>query len=518
MSTVTALNMLLVGLLAGGAVGAGVAWALIGARHRVARAEAARANADASAGARSELAALRVERESMMQRINELSEQIAAAEQRARRAETEAVGANAALDAERTAAMERERLLARRDAELKESFQALSADALARNNEQFVALAEGRLKEVTAALTAKAEGDATANKQAINALLDPMTVTLRRVEGQLRSVEKDRESAYAGLREQVTAMHRSSEQLHEETKQLVNALRAPQVRGRWGELQLERIVQLAGMVEHCDFDQQVVRAGEDGGVRPDMVVHLAGGKQLVVDAKVPFAAYLEAVETRDPDVHAQRLGAHARQLRAHIDSLASKSYWQAFEPSPEFVVLFVPGDPFLEAALRADPALLEHAFAHNVVVATPTTLIALLRTVAYTWRQEALAANAAQVHALGRELHSRLATMGTYVAKLGRTLDSAVDSYNKTVSSLESRVLVTARKLTELKVSDAELPEPGQVERSPRQVQAPELVASAAESLVALRKRQTGQPTLPGLTAAPPADNGEDGGRATVTG
>jgi DNA recombination protein RmuC len=518
MSTVTALNMLLVGLLAGGAVGAGVAWALIGARYRVARAEAARASADASAGARSELAALKVERDSMMRRINELSEQVAGAEQRARRAETEAVGANAALDAERTAAMERERLLARRDTELKESFQALSADALARNNEQFVTLAEGRLKEVTAALTAKAEGDATAQQKAINALLDPMTVTLRRVEGQLRSVEKDRESAYAGLREQVTAMHRSSEQLHEETKQLVNALRAPQVRGRWGELQLERIVQLAGMVEHCDFDQQVVRAGEDGGVRPDMVVHLAGGKQLVVDAKVPFAAYLEAVETQDPDVHGRRLAAHARQLRAHIDALAGKSYWQAFEPSPEFVVLFVPGDPFLEAALRADPALLEHAFAHNVVVATPTTLIALLRTVAYTWRQEALAANAAQVHALGRELHSRLATMGTYVAKLGRTLDSAVDSYNKTVSSLESRVLVTARKLTELKVSDAELPEPGQVERAPRQVQAPELVASAAESLVALRERQTGQQALPGLAAAPPAENDDDGGRATVTG
>lgn len=518
MSTVTALNMLLVGLLAGGAVGVGVAWALIGARYRVARAEAARASADASAGARSELAALKVERDSMMRRINELSEQVAGAEQRARRAETEAVGANAALDAERTAAMERERLLARRDTELKESFQALSADALARNNEQFVALAEGRLKEVTAALTAKAEGDATAQQKAINALLDPMTVTLRRVEGQLRTVEKDRESAYAGLREQLSAMRRGSEQLHEETKQLVNALRAPQVRGRWGELQLERIVQLAGMVEHCDFDQQVVRSGEDGGVRPDMVVHLAGGKQLVVDAKVPFAAYLEAVETRDPDVHAQRLAAHARQLRAHIDALASKSYWQAFEPSPEFVVLFVPGDPFLEAALRADPALLEHAFAHNVVVATPTTLIALLRTVAYTWRQEALAANAAQVHALGRELHSRLATMGTYVAKLGRTLDSAVDSYNKTVSSLESRVLVTARKLTELKVSDTDLPEPSQVERAPRQVQAPELVASAAESLVALRKRQTGQQALPGLAAAPPAENDDDGGRATVTG
>jgi len=512
MSPITAVNMLLIGLLAGVGAGFGVAWVLISSRYRVAAAETARNSADSSAAARSELAALHVERDSLMRRLNELSEQAASAEQRARRAETEAVGANAALDAERTAAMERERELARRDAQLKESFQALSADALARNNEAFVTLAEGRLKEVTAALTAKADGDSTARAQAINAMLDPMTVTLRRVEGQLRVVEKDRESAYAGLREQVSAMHRSSEQLHVETKQLVNALRAPQVRGRWGELQLERIVQLAGMVEHCDFNQQVVSSGEDGGVRPDMVVHLAGDKQIVVDAKVPFAAYLEAVESNDPDVHTERLAAHARQLRAHVDSLSSKSYWVTFEPSPEFVVLFVPGDPFLEAALRADPSLMEHAFAHNVIIATPTTLIALLRTVAYTWRQEALAANAAQVHALGRELHSRLATMGTHVAKLGRSLDSAVDSYNRTVSSLESRVLVTARKLTELKVSDAELPPPVQVERIPRQLQAPELVASADESLIALH--ESPGTNSPGY----PAENVAGGGRATVTG
>jgi DNA recombination protein RmuC len=515
MGIVTTLNTLLVGLLLGVALGAGITWLLVNARHRVNQADAARAHADSAAAMRSELAGLHVERDTLLHRMNELTEQAARAEDRARRAETEAVGASAALDAERTAALERERVLARRDAELKESFQVLSADALARNNENFVALAEGRLREVTAALAAKADGDATARTQAINSLLDPMTVALRRVEGHLRDVEKDRESAYAGLREQVTAMHRSSEQLQLETKQLVNALRAPQVRGRWGELQLERIVQLAGMVEHCDFEQQVVRkdpSGTDGGVRPDMVVHLAGEKQIVVDAKVPFAAYLEAVESSDPDVHADRLSAHARQLRAHVDSLAAKSYWMAFEPSPEFVVLFVPGDPFLEAALRADPGLLEHAFARNVIVATPTTLIALLRTVAYTWRQEALAANAAQVHTLGRELHSRLATMGTHVAKLGRTLDTAVESYNKTVSSLESRVLVTARKLTELKVSDSELPAPGQVERSTRQLQAPELVASAAEALVALH--QTGMTERSDRRA----DDRPDGGRATVTG
>jgi DNA recombination protein RmuC len=503
MSTVTAINVLLVGLLVGAACGAGLSWLLITARYRVDHADTARADAETSAASRSEMAGLYVERDALLRRINELTEQSASAEGRARRAETEAVGASAALDAERTAAIQRETLLARRDVQLKESFQALSAEILARNNETFMTLAESRIREATAALTAKADGDATARTQAINALLDPMSVALRRVEGQLREVEKERQSAYVGLREQVTAMHHSSELLHTETKQLVNALRAPQVRGRWGELQLERIVQLAGMVEHCDFSQQVHQQGEDGAVRPDMIVHLAGKKQLVVDAKVPFAAYLEAVQSQDPDVHAEKMAAHARQLRAHVDSLSAKEYWAAFQPTPEFVVLFVPGDPFLEAALRSDPGLLEHAFARNVVIATPSTLIALLRTVGFTWRQESLAENAARVHELGRELHSRLSTMGTHVAKLGRTLDSCVDSYNKTVSSLESRVLVTARKLTELKVSDLELPAPDQVEKTTRRLQAPELVASAADALV----------ELPWA-----ADEDPNDGRATVNG
>jgi DNA recombination protein RmuC len=349
--------------------------------------------------------------------------------------------------------------------------------------------------------------------RALGALLDPMSAALQRVEGQLRDVERERQSAYVGLREQVDALRAGSEQLQYETKSLVNALRAPQVRGRWGELQLERVVQLAGMVEHCDFSTQVTapRIGDgaaDGAVRPDMVVHLAGGKSIVVDAKVPFAGYLEAVESRDPDTHADRLAAHARQLRAHVDALAAKAYWAAFEPTPEFVVLFVPGDPFLEAALQADPALLEHAFTRNVVVATPTTLIALLRTVAYGWRQEALARNAAAVHQLGKELHARLATMGTHVAKLGRSLDGAVDSYNKTVSSLEARVLVTARRLTELKVADDELAAPAPVDRSPRRIAAPELVASADEALVALDHDRTEHDRPVGRTGASATVNG----------
>jgi DNA recombination protein RmuC len=482
----TSLPLILLGVLIGALLGGGAVWLLLSTRARVATADAGKAAADASAMARADAAGLRAERAGLLERLATLTAQHERAIDESRQAQADAAAAEAGLRAERAAAAHRENLLTRRDEELKQAFRALSADALARNNEQFVALAEGRIKEATAALRAKADGDATARERSIGTLLDPMAATLAKVEGQLRAVEKERESAYAGLREQVLAMASSSERLEGETKALVNALRAPQVRGRWGELQLERIVQLAGMVEHCDFDTQVVGQGEDGGVRPDMVVRLAGGKQVVVDAKVPFAAYLEAVESRDPDVHKDRLAAHARQLRQHVDQLSAKAYWEVFTPSPEFVVLFVPGDPFLEAALQADPSLMEYAFAHNVVITTPTTLIALLRTVAYSWRQEALARNAAQVHQLGKELHSRLATMGTHVAKLGRSLDGAVSSYNQTVSSLESRVLVTARKLTDLAVADAELPEPAQVERTPRTVSAPELVASAEDSLVAL--------------------------------
>ncbi|MGH3794982.1 MAG: DNA recombination protein RmuC [Pseudonocardiaceae bacterium] len=487
----------LVALLAGLAIGALVSWLLAAAGRRAAVAEAARGADAAKAAAEADLATARRDVESA--RADREAEAARAEQARARAevatgqlaaVQVELAGARAGLEAQHAATADRERLLARREAELKDSFQALSAEALSRNNEAFVQLAEARLATVTAAMSVKADGEATQRKQAIEALLGPVTQTLHRLDGQLRTVEKDREAAYAGLREQVGAMHRTSEQLQSETRQLVNALRAPQVRGRWGELQLERVVQLAGMVEHCDFSRQVTAtdaSGDDDAlVRPDLIVHLAGDKQIVLDAKVPFGAYLEAVDTTDESRRRDRLAAHARHLRAHVDSLAHKSYWQRFEPTPEFVVLFVPGDPFLEAALQADPALLEHAFERHVVVATPTTLIALLRTVAYTWRQEALAHNAARVHELGRELHSRLATMGGHVARLGKQLGGAVDAYNSTVRSLESRVLVTARRFTELEVVTDELDTPDQVERSPRTVQAAELVASAADSLVAL--------------------------------
>ncbi len=528
----------LIALLAGLTVGALLAWLLARAGRRAAVAESRRDADAARATAESELTAARRDRDAEADRARQAEQRAEQATERTTEVQVELASVRASLDAERAAGQERQRREAEVTERLKDSFQALSAEALSRNNESFVQLAEARIKEATAALQAKADGDATNRQQAIESMLNPVSQTLHRVEGQLRTVEKEREAAYAGLREQVGAMHRTSEQLHTETRQLVTALRAPQVRGRWGELQLERIVQLAGMVEHCDFDKQVSVTDSSGDadavVRPDLVVHLAGDKQIVLDAKVPFAAYLEATDATDPDRRAERLAAHARQLRTHVDQLAGKSYWQRFESTPEFVVLFVPGDPFLEAALQSDPALLEHAFERNVVVATPTTLIALLRTVGYTWRQEALARNAAQVHALGRELHSRLATMGGHVAKLGRQLTGAVDSYNRTVSSLESRVLVTARRFADLEVVERDLETPEQIERSTRTVAATELSETCSQgrgidtetcsqgrgidtdSLIVLEHRS--DPDRYGIAGGASRRQDEDPGRFTVSG
>jgi DNA recombination protein RmuC len=313
----------------------------------------------------------------------------------------------------------------------------------------------------------------------------PLREALLRYEQRVAELERDRIGAYESLREQVRGMSEISGELRTETRQLVAALRAPQIRGRWGEHQLRRVVEAAGMLEHCDFSEQVSAVTDAGGIRPDLVVHLHGGRHVVVDAKAPFEAYLSAMEARDDAARNAQLAAHAKHVRGHIDALSNKAYWAAFEPTPEFVVLFMPADPFLDAALQRDPALLEYAFARNVVLATPATLVALLRTVAYAWRQESLARNALAVHTLGKELYARLSTMGDHLAKVGTSLGSAVSSYNKAIGSLEARVLVSARRLSELGVSSDELDVPGQVEVTPRHLQAPELVDSEYASLLA---------------------------------
>jgi DNA recombination protein RmuC len=300
--------------------------------------------------------------------------------------------------------------------------------------------------------------------------------TLARLDEQLRSVEAARAEAYGGVRASLDYVQRSTEALRSETSALVTALRAPHVRGRWGEMQLRRVIEAAGALEHCDFTEQVSATTDDAGVRPDVVVHLAGGKSIVVDAKVPCTAWLEAVEARDEATRHERTQAHARQVREHVQALGAKDYWQAFDTAPEFVVLFLPADAFLDAALQADPALQEFAFGHNVVLATPSTLVALLRTVAYTWRQDALAANTREISQLGRELYQRLATMAGHLDKLGRSLSGAVESYNQTVGSLESRVLVSARRFGTLGVAGPDVPAPAQVDRLTRRLSAPELV------------------------------------------
>ncbi|RKN28320.1 DNA recombination protein RmuC [Micromonospora musae] len=339
---------------------------------------------------------------------------------------------------------------------------------------------EGRLEQSLRALSYEATAQ---SQEAVSRAVAPLHETLRRYEQRVADLEHERVDAYAELREQVRSMSVVSGELRTETKQLVAALRAPQVRGRWGEHQLRRIVEAAGMLEHCDFAEQVTAATDHQVVRPDLVVRLHGGRSVVVDAKAPFDAYLTAMEARDERSRDTHLDAHARHLRAHVDALAAKTYWAAFDSTPEFVVLFVPADPFLDVALQRDPTLLEHAFARNVVLATPATLVALLRTVAYSWRQEALARNAAAVHSLARELHGRLATLGDHVSKLGTALGGAVTAYNRAVGSLEARVLVSARKLAELGVSDRELEAPAQVELAPRQPQAPELLDAAENEL-----------------------------------
>ena len=304
----------------------------------------------------------------------------------------------------------------------------------------------------------------------------PLRDALGKVESHQRDLEQARVGAYSTLAEQVRAMASTGEALRDQTASLVTALRAPQTRGRWGEMQLRRVVELAGMVEHCDFTEQASRRTDDGTQRPDLVVQLGGGKQVVVDAKVSLAAYLDAAEARDPDVVEARLQAHARHLREHVRGLSAKEYWRSFEPTPEFVVLFVPGDAFLAPALERDPRLLDDAMAARVFITTPTTLIALLRTVAYSWQQEALTEHARTVFETGRELYRRLGTLGDHVGKLGRTLTRSVEDYNAMVGSLERTVLVQARRMAELQVTDADLPAPTPLTATTRPIGAPELL------------------------------------------
>ncbi len=395
----------------------------------------------------------------------------ARAAERVRQAELVAARAQAMLDAERAAS-----------GGMADRFRVLSGEALEQASEHFLALAQQRL----AAERQTQVGELATREQAVRAMVEPLARTLEQVRAEVGVAEQARAVGQAALSEQVRAMRTASEALRGETAQLVTALRAPQVRGRWGEVQLRRVVEVAGMLPHVDFVEQEQVSTDDGALRPDLVVRLAGGKQVVVDAKVAFLGFLEAAQAPDEATRAARLDDHARHVRRHVDQLAAKRYWDQFAPAPEFVVMFVPADAFWQAALDADPALAEYAFDRHVVVATPSTLLALLRTVAYAWKQDALAANAQAVLSLGKELHGRLATMGGHLSRLGHALENAATAYNQTVGSLETRVLVSARRFAALGVVEGDLDTLPPVDPRLATVGAAELVASVTEQVVTL--------------------------------
>ncbi|MGI8576464.1 MAG: DNA recombination protein RmuC [Nocardioidaceae bacterium] len=360
-----------------------------------------------------------------------------------------------------------QQLANRKRGELSDELRALSAQAVTDSSQQVLALADSRVR-------------------ATEQVVAPVRDSLNQLNDRLRSLESQGASWQAQLKQQVESVQLSGVELRQQTQALADALRRPQVRGHWGEMQLRRSLELAGLTSRCTFEEQVSRHTDDGFLRPDVVINLAGGKSVVVDSKVSLDAFLTATQSVDPVERDAGLGRHARQVRQHVDALAAKSYWRQFSPTPEFVVMFLPAEAIFAQAAESDPGLIDYAAGKQVMIATPMTLIAMLKTVAFAWTQEALAENAREVHQLGCELYDRLATVGGHLDKLGRSMSAAVTSYNKTVASVESRVLVSARKMRDLQVTDAPLPAPSSITEAARPLTAPELLVSSIEEPTAI--------------------------------
>ena len=408
---------------------------------------------------------------------------LSGAQQRSAKVLAEAEGERDALRGEHAAAKEAlARIEAQRDAELKsaaeklslleeaktklqDSFKALSSEALSKNNESFLKLAQENLEKYQQS----AQGDLEKRQQAINKTVEPVGEALKLFNERVTKIEESRAAVNASLKQQLQQLAESQLQLSRTTGSLVQALRAPQVRGQWGEMQLRRTVEMAGMINYCDFEEQAsVETAEGQRQRPDMLIRLPNERQVVVDSKVPLAAYLDALESDDPDVQTKRMQAHARHIRDHIKGLSTKAYWTQFDNAPEFVVLFIPNEAIFSAALEQDPSLIELGVDNKVILATPTTLIALLKAIAYGWQQEAIAREAKQISALGKELYERVGVVVGHFAKLGKSLDQSVGHYNKAMSSVESRLLVTARKFEALESASTEaLPEVNAIEKQP---------------------------------------------------
>ena len=386
--------------------------------------------------------------------------------------------------------VERQATIEQAEQHLTTAFGELARNSLRSNNETFLTLAREHLGQHQE----KASGDLKQRQQAIEGLLTPIKTALDKTEQQIANIEKDRKEAYGGIREQLIAMSEAQTALQSETRNLVRALRRPEVRGQWGEMTLRRLAELAGLVERCDFEEQTTVDTDEGRQRPDMVVNLPNGRQLVVDVKTPLDAYLNAVEAEDDDARELALKRHADNVRQRVSELAKKSYWSQFENSPEFVILFIPGDQFLSAALQRQPDLLENALHQKVILATPTSLVALLKAVAYGWRQVALEENAKKIQVIGEELYQRLAGFSTHLSRLGRQLGGSVDAYNSAVGSLERMVLPGARKFREMGVAARkDIEDLPPLEQRPRKVESAELLPT--ENDAAADDSETGATT-----------------------